>query len=133
MLFKSCLTIMESLMARPKKEAKTTPAAAPEAQAAAPAPEAKKVTVYMLNPASDEETGPKKAVKDTSVGGVILEAISGLETPATKSAILEAFRVSEKASSLKAEQWVTKPQEYVNGYVDWLKGNRSLVSDKVEV
>lgn len=109
-------------------EIEAVEAPAPEAEA----PKAKAVTVYSVNPDMfDEETGEKKPVKSSSVGGVILEIISE-RGRASKAEILEDFRTSEAASKIKAKQWFDKPQEYVNGYVDWLKGNRSVVSEKVE-
>ena len=126
-------------MARPKKvPTAATPAAAPKAAPAAATPAPKKVlkvTVYSLNTNTEEDAAEKKAVKPDSVGGVILEAVAKIEADkqfVTKAAILEEFRTSEKAGSLRAAQWMTKPQEYVNGYVDWLKGNRSLVSAKAD-
>lgn len=103
---------------------------------AAPAPAPKTVTVYSVNMETDEEHAERKAVKPDSVGGVMLGIIHDMEARgqmATKAAILEEFRATEKAASLRAAQWTLKPQEYVNGYIDWLKGNRSLVSAKAEV
>jgi hypothetical protein len=122
-------------MARPKKATAAAKAATPATQTAPEqeaAPKPKQVTVYFMNDAQDEDSGPKKPVKPDSVGGVILEIIQELDG-ATKSAILEGFRAHEKSSAIKANQWVAKPQEYVNGYVDWLKGNRSVISEKREV
>ena len=131
-------------MARPnrKKAVETAEAAiepttpAIEVVPETPAPAPKTVTVYAVNTSSDEDEAEKKPVKDSSVGGVMLGIIDEITSHgqlATKAAILEEFRVSEKAGSLRAAQWLVKPQEYVNGYVDWLKGNRSVVSTKAEV
>ena len=131
-------------MARPKKAVPAAPATKAEAPETVPAtkaetvpetPKARMVTVYAVNTDTDEDKCEKKAVKPDSVGGVILEVVFDLgksDQMATKSAILEEFRGSEKAGSIRASQWVNKPQEYVNGYVDWLKGNRSLTSDKAD-
>lgn len=124
-------------MARPNpKKQEVEVEAAVEVEAVETQPKPKMVTVYHVNPdAADPDEGERKPVKDNSVGGVILDAIMHLEADGkqpTKAAILEEFRVSEIAGKLKAKQWFEKPQEYVNGYVDWLKGNRSVVSEKVE-
>ena len=99
------------------------------------APVVKMVSAYAVNTSTDEETAEKRAWGPNTVNGTMIGIVAALEaegTPATKEAILAAFEKDEKSSKLVATEWTKTPMKYVEGYLHFLKGNRSLTSTKIE-
>ena len=95
----------------------------------------KMVSVYAVNTAEDEANAPKRVWGPNTVNGTIVGIVAMLEEKgisATKDAILEAFAADEKSSRLVATEWQKTPMKYVEGYLHFLKGNRSLTSSKIE-
>ena len=98
-------------------------------------PKVKMVSVYGVNRAEDEEHAEKRPWGPNTVNGTIISIVAALEESgqyATKEAILESFAADEKSARLVATEWVKTPMKYIEGYLHFLKGNRSLVSTKIE-
>jgi len=107
----------------------------PKAVKTETAPAVKMVSAYSVNTSTDPETAEKRAWGPNTVNGTIIGIVAAIEADgraATKEAILEAFRQDEKSSKLVATEWTATPMKYIEGYLHFLKGNRSLTSRKIE-